>query len=116
MGFATYPSGTIEARPTILSASSDSEIYTTDGTKALTAPTGASVLQVQAITGTVYVKLGSSGSLPATWPPAADDTDAEAWYQLVAGSVDAIREFACVAADTFRLEIPSGAVGQVFWY
>lgn len=93
-----------------------SEIYVTTGTKALTAPTNAGMVQVEALAGTAYLRKASSGSLPGTWPPAADDATAEEWYRIEAATQGEIREFGVVEGDEFRLEVQAGAQVQVFWY
>ena len=92
-------------------------VYAVAGMKTLTAPTGAKMLQVEAHTGTIYLKPGSSGTLAdAAWTPTTDSDQAELWYPLVKGEANAIREFAVQAGDTFRLSIPTDAIGLVFWY
>lgn len=100
----------------VVNAPASSAIYVEAGTKALTVPAGATLMVVEALAGTAWLRKAADGSLPATWPPAADDADAEAWLQLKNGAPNQIRELAVTPGEQYRLEIPSGAQAVVYWY
>jgi len=98
----------------IVGACEGGNVYVTTGTKTLTVPAGTEIMVIEALTGTVWFKPGSTGSLPSPYPPVADVTDDTATWRKV--SEGQVVDVAVAAGDQFQLEIPASAAASVHWY
>lgn len=100
----------------VVEAADNGDMYVIEGVVTVTVPANKYLMHVEAIAGEGYFWPGSSGDVPATWPPAANVTDGTATYRHVKnGQASQIRAVAVNPAQTFRLNVQAASAIQVLF-